>query len=189
VATQALQRYRFISGCVNIASMKPLSVPVFLLHRLQHAPREDFARRTEEWKGKGLKGVQPSAFPLPPSSVASSALRAKPAAVLGNGCVTESHTPHSPDSLIFFAKRRIILRKQRLKNRGPAGWPGQLVCPGARARHRERTGGHRNRTSPANLLFAWNVSTRTRTNELSGPPEIPPSAGAHHFFRMSSASL
>jgi hypothetical protein len=40
VATQALQRYRFISGCATIASMKPLSVPRLdsLLHRLQHAP-------------------------------------------------------------------------------------------------------------------------------------------------------
>ena len=41
-----------------------------------------------------------------------------------------------------------------------AGWPGQLACPGARARHCECTGGSRNsRGSTGGLL--WPSATRT----------------------------
>ncbi len=64
-------------------------------------------------------------------------------------------------------------------------------CPGARARYRERTGGHRNRVSPADLLFAWNVSTRTRATSSPGHPyaERPSNGSSLPLFSPSSVPL
>jgi hypothetical protein len=68
------------------------------------------------------------------------------------------------------SKGRSQGKEPRSKLRGIFGWPGLLV---ARVRERgiasaqEVTGIW---ASPADLLFAWNVSTRTRTTSCPGHP-------------------